>query len=79
MIAPSNARIGDPLAISANIVIGSTALAAHSARRTGRRPDRSDHQPTSGVTRITATAAMVDSHNASRSPSAPAEVRKAGT
>ena len=77
--APRRARALDPLAISANIVIGRTALAAQSASSTGRRPLLSDHQPISGVTRITATAAMVESHSALRSVSALAEVRNDGT
>ena len=68
-----------PPAISENIEMGSTALSAASANSAGLRPKRSDSRPTTGVTRITATAAIVDSHSASVSLILPAELRKAGT
>ena len=61
------------------MVTGRTMLPSASNASTGLRPIRSDSRPTNGVTRITITAAAVDSHSASRSVSEPAEVRNAGT
>ena len=61
------------------MVIGKMALASASAASTGFLPIRSDKAPTNGVTRMTTTAAAVDSHSAAFSLSAPAVVRKAGT
>src|SRR5436190_3263086 len=77
--APRRARMGAPLAISENIEIGSAALSSDSRIRMRRRPTRSDQAPVKGVTRITTTAARVDSHRESRSLKRPAEDRKAGT
>ncbi len=77
--APSSAWSRAPLAISSNMVIGNAALASASMTSTRRRPIRSDQAPANGVTTITTTAAIVDSHKASRSGSDPAEVRNEGT
>ncbi len=77
--AEQRPRSCEPLAISQNRVTGRTALATPRNTSTGRLPSRSDNMPTSGVTRMTATAAKVDSHSEARSVSDPAEVRKAGT
>ncbi len=46
---------------------------------TGLRPIRSDNAPVNGVTRITATAASVDSHSEWLSARWPEELRNAGT
>ncbi len=79
MTAPASACPWTLLAINENMVTGSAALPRHKAISTGLRPTRSLSAPVSGVTAITATAAMVDSHKASPSLKRPTEVRKAGT
>ena len=60
-------------------MIGSAALASARMISTRRRPTRSDQAPANGSDAITTTAAIVDSHKASRSGSDPAEVRNDGT
>ena len=65
--------------MSENMVAGSNALPTASRISAGLRPHRSEARPTKGVTRITTTAAIVDSHSDTSSLSDPAEVMKAGT
>ncbi len=60
------------------MVAESSALAAARATRTGFLPSLSDRIPTNGVTRMTTTAAAVESQSEVASLSAPADVMKAG-
>src|SRR4051812_7499276 len=60
-IAPNSAPDGVPPDIRANRQIGKMALHPQRTARTVLRPRRSDKAPVTGVTRITAIAAMVDS------------------
>src|SRR3984957_16767435 len=61
--APKRAYEREPSAIRENSVIGKIALHRLRTIRTGFRPTRSDKAPAKGVTRMTATAAAVESRS----------------
>src|ERR1700722_1787518 len=77
--APNRAHEGEPLDIREKSVTGRIALNAAREIRTGFRPTRSDKIPAKGETRMTATAAAVDSRSEASSSSFLVETRNAGT
>src|ERR1700677_3851892 len=77
--AAQSAYEGEPPAIREKSVIGRIALNRLRPIRTGFRPTQSDKMPAKGVTRMTASAAAVESQSESLSLSFPAEVRNVGT